>query len=206
MKKNSKHPNSHESNPPQALEDYYDLKTDAVQALVNADTEEIPQYSQEELNKYRTRSPIRIPEVALVCLAKWWFAGAMYYFCGFGLSLSHWVDMLIIYSIVLGMVNDLLTNNLLRFFEKQPGDANRWLMVTRKGVPGMLLNILYTVPVIFAVWGMYEIVKAVATGIAGGPVTVGAEPLSFGLFVLLADLAFLGIKGLILRWIKHPRK
>ena len=118
MKKNSKHSSQSLPSGEENLENYYDLKTDAIEALASADTEEAPEYSKEELEKYRTQSPIRIPEVLKVCFLKWWFAGAMFYFCGFGLGLGHWLDRWIVYSIVLGMVTDLLTNNLLRFLEK----------------------------------------------------------------------------------------
>ncbi len=206
MSKKSNNSQPQPREPEEALEDYYELKTDAVEALVNADTDEVPQYSEEELEKYTSRRPVRIPEALGVCLAKWWFAGAMYYFCGFGLSLSHWVDMILVYSIVLGMVNDLLTHTLIRFFDKQKGDSDRWFMVNKKGVAGLALNILYSFPVILAVWGLYEVVKLVAALLAGRQVTVGAEPFSFGLFVLAVDLAFVGIKNLIVRLVKNSRK
>ena len=44
----------------------YELKSDAVDALVNADTEEVPQYSKEELGKYRTHRSIELPELVKV--------------------------------------------------------------------------------------------------------------------------------------------
>lgn len=195
MKKNSKKPDQDQVHDNEAFESYYDLKTDAVEALVNADTDEVPQYSREELEKYRTKSPIRVPEVLKVCFIKWWFAGAMYYFCGFGLTLSHWLDMWIVYSIVLGMVTDILTNNILTYFEKEPGSGAKWLMVPKKGMLSFFLNILYSFPVILVVWFFYQVIFG----------TDRAEPLSFGLFVLIADLAFVGLKNLIVRFIKKKR-
>lgn len=206
MKKNSKHSSQSLPSGEENLENYYDLKTDAIEALASADTEEAPEYSKEELEKYRTQSPIRIPEVLKVCFLKWWFAGAMFYFCGFGLGLGHWLDRWIVYSIVLGMVTDLLTNNLLRFLEKQPGDAARWIMVYKKGMLSFFLNILYSFPVVMAVFLLYNLIGTVATAVAGKMVTVGSEPISFGLFVLGVDLAFVGLRNLVIRFIKNRRK
>ena len=206
MKKHSKNSSGPVPSGEENLENYYDLKTDAIEALANADTEDVPEYSKEELEKYRTQSPIRIPEVLKVCFLKWWFAGAMFYFCGFGLNLGFWLDRWIVYSIVLGMVTDLLTNSLLRFLEKQPGDSARWIMVYKKGTLSLFLNILYAFPVVMAVFLLYNTVGEIISAIAGKLVYFGAEPISFGLFVMAVDLAFVGIKNLIIRYIKNHRK
>lgn len=206
MKKHSKNSSGPVPSGEENLENYYDLKTDAIEALANADTEDVPEYSKEELEKYRTQSPIRIPEVLKVCFLKWWFAGAMFYFCGFGLNLGFWLDRWIVYSIVLGMVTDLLTNSLLRFLEKQHGDAERWIMVYKKGTLSLFVNILYAFPVVMTVFLLYNAVGGIVCAIAGKMVYFGAEPISFGLFVMAVDLAFVGIKNLIIRYIKNHRQ
>ena len=52
----------------------YNLKSEAVDALVNAESEDTPEYSQEELNKYRSRKGIHIPETVKILFIKAWFA------------------------------------------------------------------------------------------------------------------------------------
>ena len=51
--KNKKVPTSNPEN--------YDLKIDAVEVLASADAENVPQYSKEELKKYRGRQGLHIP-------------------------------------------------------------------------------------------------------------------------------------------------
>lgn len=179
----------------------YELKSDAVDALVNADSEEVPQYSKAELGKYRSHRGIELPELVKVLILKAWFPGAVCYFIlwGLGAYVSSNLDMLFIVGVVLGMVTDLLTNNILRFMEKTPGENNRWLLVTHKGMVGFGLNLLFGLIIVLCVFFLYEAINRVAALITGDPTRVflGVEPFFYGLFCMGFDLLLLGMKHLL---------
>lgn len=179
----------------------YNLKSDAVDALVNADSEEIPEYSQEELEKYRSKSKIHIPEPVKVLFIKAWFAGAVCFFFlwGLGTYVSSMLDMLFILGVVLGMVTDLMVNNVIRFIEKTPGANDRWLMFTKKGMMSFFLNMIYGLVIILCVFMLYEVINYAIVSITGAwdTVPLGVEPILFGVFCMGFDMMFIGIKHLI---------
>lgn len=182
----------------------YDLKSEAVEALANADTEETPVYSQEELNKYRSKKGFHIPEPVKVLFIKAWFAGAVcyFFFWGLGTYVGGLIDMLFILAVALGMVTDLLTNNVLRFLEKTNGDCSKWLMVTKKGIAGFFLNILYGFPITFCVYMLYDLINRAADGLF----FLGVEPVLFGVFCMGFDLAFVTIKRTVQSIIADAKK
>lgn len=178
----------------------YELKSDAVETLANADTEEVPQYSEEELRKYRSRKGIHIPETLKILLIKAWFGGMVCYFIlwGLGAYISSTLDMLFVLGVVLGMVTDLLTNNILRFMEETPGANDKWLLVTHKGVIGFCLNMLMSLVIVVCVFFLYYLINRFVFAIAGedGNLFLGVEPLLYGLFCMGFDMLFIGVKRL----------
>lgn len=187
----------------------YDLKSDAVEDLVNADSGSVPEFSQEELDKYRSRKGFRIPEAVKILFIKAWFAGAVCYFClwGLGTYISALLDMLFVLGVALGLVTDLLVNNVIRFIEKTPGQYNRWLMITNKGVGGFLLNILYSLVILVCVYMLYNLINYTIVGITGAADTVplGVEPILFGIFCMGFDMLFIGMKRLLRGMIRDAR-
>ncbi len=167
----------------------YELNSDAVESLANADREEIPQYSEEELSKYRKKK-FQIPELLKVCFIKFWFAGAICYFILWGIPGIGWLDQLFILAVVYGMVTDLLTNNVIRFMEPYKGANDKWLLVTHKGMVGFGLNLTLSVVVVFLVYMSYALINMI--------VFTGVEPLLFGLLCMGADLLLIGIKRLVI--------
>lgn len=178
----------------------YDLKTEAVDALTNTDAEKVPNYSKEELNKYRKRGGIHIPNWLKVICIKAWFAGAVCFFFLWGLgTYIAGLDMLVVTAIALGMVTDLLTNNTLRFLEKTPGDNDQWMMIPPKGVRSFILNLVYAFVVLSCVFLFYNVLNFTIITVTGAEDTipVGVEPLLFGLLCMGFDMLFIGIKRLL---------
>lgn len=179
----------------------YSLKSDVVDTLANADNEEIPVYSQEELDQYRTKSWFKTPEALKLLLVKVWFAGAVCYFIlwGLGIYLVNWLDMLLVLGIVLGMVTDLLTNNVLRFMEKQPGANDPWMMLPGKGTLSMLLNCVYHLLVVICVYMLYNLINLGINTLTGdmNAVPLGVEPILFGVFCTVFDMLFISLKHFI---------
>ena len=183
--------------------EYYKLNTRAVNDLVTANEENSPQVSEEELRSYRSGPKMKVADWVKMLFIKAWFAGAVCFFFiwGLGAVLSSELDILVVTGMALGMVTDLMTNPVLRFFEKTPGENARWMMVTRKGTLGLLLNVLYGYVILLLVYGVYNGINLLANLLAGTEqlVLLGVEPILFGLFCLGADLLLIQGKRLLFR-------
>lgn len=189
--------NDSRKTPKETVEHYYDLKTEAVDALVNAETDET-EVSQEELDLYQKKG-FRFPEFLKMLGIKFWFAGAVYYFVGFGLGITNLLDQIVIIGIALGIVTDLLTNNVIRFLEATPGANDKWMLFSRKSYASFVFNMLYGIFTVICVAGVYWVLEWIADTITGKPeiIHVGTEPVFFGLFCALLDLLLIGFKNLI---------
>ncbi len=177
----------------------YHFSSEAVEALANADTEEIPQYSEEELKKYRKKK-FQIPMLAKVLFIKAWFYGAVCYFVLMGLGLYlRGLDMYVVLAMIMGMATDLLTNNVLRFIEELPGENHKYLFVNKRGVIGLFANVLYHCILVYLVMWLYESINVFAELLHKDPTRVflGVEPILFGIFAMGIDMVFVGFKRLL---------
>ena len=190
--------------------DYYKLKTKAVDDLVTADESNSPEVSREELNRYRSGPKLQVADWIKLLFIKGWFAGAVCFFFiwGLGGSMADQWDLLFVTGFALGTVTDLLTNPVLRFFEKTPGDHSRWMMFPKKGYITLPLNIIYGYVVLIFVFLIYSAINTVAARITGNweMVALGVEPVLFGVFCLGVDLLLLQVKHLLIRLIRNPAK
>ena len=179
----------------------YELKSDAVEKLLKAEAGDVPEFSEEELKKYRSKGGIKISNTAKVLLLKAWFAGAVCYFIlwGLGMYIYSLIDMLFIMGIVLGMATDLLTNNVIRFIETTPGDNDKWLMFPKKGMVSFFLNLVYALMLVFCVYLLYSGINLILVKIIGNADTVplGVEPVLYGVFTMGFDVLFLRCKNLL---------
>ena len=183
--------------------EYYDLHTEAVDDLVSATKENTPRYAKAELEKYRSGKgkKLRVPEWLKAVLIKAWFYGAVcfFVFMGLGLYVGSQIDLLFIAAVVLGMVTDLLINHFLRFTEKLPGGMARWMLVTRRGAVGFFMNLVYGFVLLALVVTGYAVLSAVLG------VTVGVEPLLFGLMTMGADMLCVSVKRMLMKIIADAR-
>lgn len=190
--------------------EYYRLKTQAVDDLVNASEENSPPVSEAELRAYRSGPRMKVADWVKMLFIKFWFAGAVCFFFIWGLGgfLTNEPDLLAVTGMALGVVTDLMTNPVLRFFEKTKGENARWMMVTRKTYSGLFLNILYGYVVLFLVYTLYNVINLAAvriTGVADRVVLV-VEPVFFGLFCLGFDLLLIQVKHAIVRIVRDAAK
>jgi hypothetical protein len=187
----------------------YNLKSDAVDALVNADSEDIPEYSQEELNKYRSRKGKGVPETLKILFLKAWFAGAVCFFFlwGLGTYMGNMIDLLFILGVALGMVTDLLTNNVISFIEQTPHANDGWMMFRNKGVISLFLNVLYAFVIIISVYSLYNLINYTITSFTGNPesVPLGVEPILFGVFCTGFDMLYITVKNVLQNVIRDAK-
>jgi len=178
--------------------DYYKLHTKAADDLANADESNSPVVSEEELRKYRSGPKFKLADWVKVILIKMWFAGSVCFFIFWGLSsyVGDRLDLLFIFSIALGVVTDVITNNILRYYAKTPGDNDRWMMFPQKGFITFPLNILYAMVLLYCVDMFYTLLNLTLAAASGGSgsLTLGVGPILFGVIYTAFDLLFITIK------------
>lgn len=187
----------------------YELKSEAVEKLLEAEKGQVPEFSEEELKRYRSKGGLKLPQTLKVVLLKAWFAGAVCYFIlwGLGTYVYSIIDMLFILGIVLGLVTDLLTNNVIRFIEKTPGENDKWLMLPQKGMVSFFLNMVYALVLVVLVYGLYGVINQTICTVMGltDTVPLGVEPILFGVFIMGFDMLFIGCRNLMKRIIADAK-
>ena len=169
--------------------DYYKLNTDAVERLANADKGNVPKVSDKELSRYSGSILNRIPIWAKALFIKFWFAGAVCFFFYWGLSpyLSSWLDQVVVLGLGMGVVTDLLTNNVLRFISSADKEYYPYMMFETNKYWTFIANIIYAAIILFIVINIYRLLH------------MNVEPILFGILYTAVDMLFIKAKGLILK-------
>ena len=177
--------------------DYYKLHTDAVSDLVNADESNSPEVSEEELRKYKSGPKFKLADWVKIILIKAWFAGSVCFFIFWGASsvIRDRLDLLVVFAIALGIVTDVITNNILRYYAKTEGENDRWMMFPQKRFITFPLNILYAGVLLFCVDMFYTLLNMTLGSASGGSLTVGVGPILFGILYTAFDLVFITMKN-----------
>ncbi len=178
----------------------YELHTDAVEKLATAD-EGKEKYSKEELKKYKKGGLDAIPVWFKANFIKFWFYGAICYFIfmGLGYYIGSPLDKLVVLAIATGILNDLIVTNIMRFFDED-GNYVNWMFFTKKSYATLIFNILYGFILIFIVNIIYFGINKLINN------SLAVEPLLYGLLCLFVDIAFIGMKRLIIKIIKDANK
>lgn len=191
--------------------DHYKLNTKAIDRLVNADKMELPKNGKlgDPGKKYRSGFLDKIPDTVKALFVKFWFGGAVCYFIlwGLGMYVADMLDMIVLLSVVLGIITDLLTNNTLRFVETIPHANDKWMMFPKRKFWTFFANIPYAALILLCVVWLYTAINTVIGAITGSPDTIalGVEPVFFGIFYMLFDLLFIGMKRLVITIVNDAR-
>ena len=195
----SKKQKKHQGEKPVA-ENYYDLKTDAVDRLVNA--EAAPRVPDAEIKKYTSKGKKRIPTWLKICFVTFWFSGAMCYFVLWGLgTYISGLDLMFVLAVGLGLSVDLLVNHLLRYFEPEKGAYNKWMMITTRKFWSIFINVIYSGLVLFCIVSTYNMINTILVGDieTAQRVAVPVEPILFGLLYMGFDMLFITVKNTIIK-------
>ena len=189
-------------------EDLYRIKTEAVEDLVNANKENTPSYSEEELKKYRSKSRLNINPVFKALFIKFWFSGVVCYFFiwGLGMYIPSNLDLYFVTAIGMGFVKDILENNLYRFVANPEGSNDRWMMFPKKSYMSLVFNVLYAILVTGCVYFTYQGINFVGTSGNNDRVVFGVEPIFFGIFYMGFELLVLWMKHMAVRIIADAKK
>lgn len=188
------------------VENYYDLKTDAVEKLVNA--KDAPEVSEKEIRKYKS-GKFHIPSWLKIVFIKFWFSGAICYFFLWGLgTYLKGLDLMVVVAVGLGVSIDLMVNHLLRNFEPEKGAYDKWMFVRVRKWWSIFLNVIYAGVVLFCVVRTYTAINTLIAGevTADKEVPIGVEPLGFGLLFMGFDMLLITIKNTFIKIVRDAEK
>lgn len=213
------------------IENYYDLKVDKIDELVAALKDENYEPEEElsmdiaectgvedsssvtkrgkrkQFDPYKVDRLSRVPTWIKALFVKFWFAGVVCYFVEFGIGLSNALDSVVLCGAVLGLVVDILVNPLFRYMESDRREYNDYMMFPFpfRQFWTFFTNILYYIVVILCVMYCYAGLNELLNYIKGTQTTIhlGVEPLLFGLFAVIVDMVFIGIKDAVVHLIKR---
>ena len=191
--------------------DYYKLKTDAVDRLVNAEKKTYDKTKGDPGKQYRSKGFLdKIPSWVKALFIKFWFNGAICFFIfwGLGLYVTSMLDMIFVLAVVMGMVTDILVNNAFRFLATYEGQNDKWMMFPKKKYWTFVANILYAFPVLVGVIWFYNVYNIVLNMIKGteGEMYLGVEPIVFGLSYMAIDMLFIIMKHTMIKIISDAKQ
>ena len=168
--------------PDKTAAEYYELKTGAVDDLINANVTNTPAVSEKELRKYRRRSVRNMPDGLKFFLLKWWFAGVVCWFflIGLGMYGIRTLDMMLIMGVVTGLLWDLPVNIFIRL-KAEKKDFSRYMMFPKTGVGAGVLNALYGILLVYLTAQTYAAADMVLQA-AGDSTLLSVGPILFGIF------------------------
>jgi hypothetical protein len=199
------------------FQNYYDLKTAAVDDLVESLKEE-PNEEQKKNEPKPPQDPYKIDRLAKIptwikaLFIKYWAAGAICYFgfIGLGIYVNNQLDLIALVGLITGAVNDLLINNAFLYFESEKKEYHKYILlpIRSKRVWTLFINIPYGIITTFLVFQIYVFINHLIVSIKNLPantITLGVEPLLYGLFFLIVDMFFVSIKNFIVFLVKRKQ-
>lgn len=146
----------------------------------------------------------RLPNWIKAVLIKAWFAGAVFYFVGWGLFINtaDQLDLMLVLGLVLGVVTDLIVNRILSSMERSKGEFKALIMFPDRRFLNFILNIIYGVVLCTLVAYTYQLINVSAIELYHLPkttVAVGTEPILFGILCVSYDMLLLQIKKLTIK-------
>lgn len=162
-----------------------------------------------EFDPYRRDKLHFLPVWLKAIFIKWWFAGAVCFFIMWGIGLRD-LDAIVLVGVILGVIVDVLVNPIFRMMESDKKEYNYYMMFPFpfKAFWTFFTNIIYyvviTLMINYCYFGVNQIINLIKH--TSDVYYVGVEPLLFGVFCVVADMAFIGIKDLIVFLVKKGKK
>ncbi len=180
----------------QSEKDYYKLNTEAADRLAKAHKGQARRVSDEEINKYKSSKIGLLPVWVKALFIKFWFAGAACFFFYWGLSayIPNWLDQMLVLGVGLGILTDILTNNVLRFFSGEEKEFHPYMMFPSGKYWTFIANIAYAFLLLFLTIQIYRIIG------------VGVEPILFGIIYTALDMLFITLKHKIISLLGRESK
>jgi hypothetical protein len=195
---------------------HYDLKAEAIDDLAAALKEDPAKPTKTETNipkPYKVDKLANIPTWIKAMFVKFWVAGAICYFgyWGMGISVPSTLDLIVLVGVLIGIINYLLVNPAFLYFESDKKEYHAYLILPLSGKKywTLFVHVAYGLIVNFAVFGIYTLINIAFVqmrDLPEGTITLGVEPLLYGLFFLLIDMFFVSCKNLLVKAIRIGKR
>lgn len=200
MKNNKKDPKRTNNS---STSDNYKLNTSAVDRLVDASKGKVVEVDEKEVNQYKSGKLQKIPTFIKAIFIKWWFAGAACFFFlwGLGTIIQNQLALLLVLGFGLGIITNLLANNLLRFLESSDREYDKWILFPWRKWWTIFLDVIFSFVLLFLVVKTYDGINALiiyTKQLDPNSVPLGVEPFLFGIFYIVYDLAIIWLRNLII--------
>jgi hypothetical protein len=141
---------------------------------------------------------------------KFWFAGAVFFFVGWGLSIqsADQLDLVLVLGLIHGLVSDILVNRILIFIETPEKPCRKYILCYSKKFFSVPVNLFLCVFFVFFVAYIYHFINLLAMSLGWAPdgfIFLGAEPIGYGLLFLLCDTLVLLMKNTFMNIVKKAR-
>ena len=174
---------------------------------------------QKKFDPYKIDKFSRIPCWIKAIFIKFWFAGAVCYFIimglgnyilgvggdvGNGIKIGGELDLLVITGMAMGIIVDVFVNSVFRYMETDKKEYNDFMMFPFpfKRFWTFFANMIYYVIVMIGVDLLYFFFNEI---VFHNNVNLGIEPLLFGVFSVIVDMIFIGIKDGFVHLARHMR-
>lgn len=139
----------------------------------------------------------------LSLIARWWAAGAVYFFVGWGTNLGRQdtiIDFVFFLGLAMGMLNAFIINPALRMVfniqsKRPPKDNTNWQRMSDYFVE-LIKNILI-VAIVAVIYIVINRAAIVLFGLPSDTVLLPGEPILFGVFYVLVFVAIESISARI---------
>lgn len=200
MKNNKKDPKRTNNS---STSDNYKLNTSAVDRLVDASKGKVVEVDEKEVNQYKSGKLQKIPTFIKAIFIKWWFAGAACFFFlwGLGTVIQNQLALLLVLGFGLGIITNMLANNLLRFLESSDREYDKWILFPWRKWWTIFLDVIFSFVLLFLVVKTYDGINALiiyTKQLDPNSVPLGVEPFLFGIFYIVYDLAIIWLRNLII--------
>lgn len=162
---------------------------------------------KEELNKsqnpYQTDKLAKVPSWLKILLLKFWVAAATFFFFGIANELidatsGNAADLYFVFiSFGMGLMNEFITKNLVRYMKNSMDNTFHYNMVNKKGSLSLFLNIGYgfitVLPIMFI--SSFLASKGLVLNLFGANGIGGIEPITDGLIYIVVDFIYMVIKN-----------
>jgi len=157
-----------------------------------------------EINNYQKRGFIKnLPFGVKATFIKYWFYGAIYFFCFMGLGIFLKNETLIIVTgLIGGVLFDIALYNIYLLFADSREEASKWWVYKSKKIYSMLINIAVVMAVFFA---FYFIVVPIKKAMPKNSSFwwVFQEPITAAILLTTLDTGICWAKNLIIKLFKY---
>jgi putative flippase GtrA len=142
---------------------------------------------------------------------KFWFAGAVFYFIGWGgfIQSADALDLTFVLGLVHGLVTDIVVNRILVFMETDRNPTRKFMFCYSKRFFSLPVNLILGVACAFLVAHTYSIANQIAIQAGVRPegyIAFGAEPIVYGLLYLIYDMVFVVMKNTFVKVYKKAKQ